>query len=74
MREAVEVLDLSPVGARIRALAPLRAGHAVWLKLPGIEPLEARVAWTRGFESGCEFVRPLHSAVFDSLSPPRNGG
>lgn len=67
MRETIDVLDLSPGGARVRAVAPLRAGQSIWLRLPEIEPLEARVVWTRGFESGCEFARPLHPAVFDSL-------
>lgn len=67
LRETVEVLDLSVGGARVRAVAPLRTGFAIWIRLPGIEPQEARVIWTRGFESGCEFVRPLHPAVLDSL-------
>ena len=67
-RETVELRDLSPAGARVVALAPLRAGFSVWLKLPGIEAVEARIVWTRGFESGCEFVRPLHPAVFEILS------
>lgn len=72
-REAVEVLDLSPAGARVKALAPLRIGYSIWLKLPGIEAREARVAWTKGFESGCEFVNPLHPAVFDSLLAAQGG-
>lgn len=67
MRETVEILDISVGGARVSAVAPLRTGYSVWIKLPGIEAQEARVAWTRGFESGCEFVRPLHPAVLDSL-------
>lgn len=73
MRETVAVLDLSPGGARVRAMAPLRTGHAVWIRLPGIEPLEARVVWTRGFESGCEFAHPLHPAVFEALVAGRIG-
>ena len=67
LRETVEVLDLSPGGARVRAVAPLRTGFAIWIRLSGIAPLEARVVWTRDFESGCEFAHPLHPAVFDSL-------
>lgn len=67
VRETVVVLDLSPSGARLRAVSPLRTGHSVWLKLPGLEAKETRVVWTRGFESGCEFLQPLHPAVFDSL-------
>ena len=67
-RETVEVIDLSASGARIRTLYPLRMGHPVWLRLPRLEPIEARVVWTRGCESGCEFVRALHPAVFDATA------
>lgn len=73
MRETVEILDLSPGGARVRAVAPLRIGFAIWIRLPGIEPQEARVVWTQGFESGCEFACPLHPAVFDALVAGRIG-
>ncbi len=73
-RETVQVLDLSPAGARVKAIAPLRAGFTVWIKLPGIEAREARVVWTHGFESGCEFTQALHPAVFDALSPTRSTG
>lgn len=67
-RETVEVIDISASGARVRALYPLRAGHSVWLRLPRLEAIEARVVWTRDCESGCEFVRPLHPAVFEAIA------
>ena len=67
-RETVEVIDISACGARVRALVPLRAGHTVWLRLPRLEPIEARVVWTSGCETGCEFVRVLHPAVFESIA------
>lgn len=67
-RAMVELRDLSPGGARVLALAPLRVGHDIWLKLPNMEAIEARVVWTNGCESGCQFARPLHQAVFDSLA------
>ena len=70
-REAVELLDLSATGARLRALSPLREGAIVWLKIGHMEGFEARIVWTIGFESGCEFARPLHPAVFDSLAIAR---
>ena len=62
---AVKLLER---GARVRALVPLRAGHTVWLRLPRLEPIEARVVWTSGCETGCEFVRALHPAVFETIS------
>ncbi len=67
-REAVEVLDISRTGARIHSLSPLRSGHVVWLRLPGLEAIQANVVWTRQFEAGCEFVRPLHPAVFEIIA------
>jgi len=67
-REVVDVLDISAGGARIRTLSPLRTGDVVWLRLPGIEAIQARVVWTRDFESGCEFVRALHPAVFENIA------
>jgi hypothetical protein len=71
LRETLEILDLSIGGARVLAIAPLRVGFSIWIKLPGIEAQEARVAWTRGYESGCEFVRLLHPAVLQLLLSPR---
>ena len=69
LRETVELRDLSPGGARVLALSPLRVGHAIWLKFAGLDAQEARVVWTSGCESGCEFLRRLHPAVFESLAP-----
>lgn len=66
-RETVEVLDLSFTGARLRAIAPLRVGHIVFLRIAHLQPVEARIMWTQGFDSGCEFAHPLHPAIFESL-------
>lgn len=67
-RETVEVLDISATGARIRTLFPQATGQPLWLRLPRLEPIESRIVWTRGCESGCEFVRALHPAVFESIA------
>jgi hypothetical protein len=39
----------------------------IWLRLPGLESLHARVVWQRGHLVGGEFVRPLHPAVLDMI-------
>jgi len=41
--------------------------ETVWVKIDGLESLEALVCWVNGFEAGVEFVRPIHPAVFDFL-------
>lgn len=59
--------DLSPKGLRIEFLERPRKGEQVWVKLPGLDSLEAQVRWVEGQHSGIEFVRPVHPAVFDLL-------
>ena len=71
---AVQIVDLSPEGFRAATHLDLTTGTDVWLRLPGLEPCHARVAWSEGLYIGCAFVRPLHPAVFDMIvtrSSPR---
>ncbi|MBV8685963.1 MAG: PilZ domain-containing protein [Alphaproteobacteria bacterium] len=64
----VQVVDLSVSGFRAATHLDLLPGSDVWLKLPGLESLHARVVWMRGHLMGCEFVRPLHPAVLDMVA------
>jgi hypothetical protein len=64
---SVHILDLSTDGFRIDSLLDLQVGMDVWLRLPGLEPTHARVAWTDGYLAGCAFERPLHPAVLDMI-------
>ena len=63
----VQVMDLSVTGFRAATHLTLEGGSDIWLKLPGLESLHARVVWQRGHRIGCEFVRPLHPAVLEML-------
>lgn len=63
----VQIIDLSTQGFRASTHLELASGTDVWLKLPGLEALHARVAWTRGSSIGCQFVRPLHPAVLSMV-------
>lgn len=64
---SVRVLDLSPEGFRAATHLELAEGTDVWLRLPGLEPYHARVAWCEGHFIGCAFDRPLHPAVLDMI-------
>jgi hypothetical protein len=64
---SVQIADLSTNGFRVVTHLELQAGTDVWLRLPGLEPCHARVAWNRGHFVGCEFVRPLHPAVLQMI-------
>jgi len=63
----IQVMDLSTHGFRAATHLDLMPGSDVWLKMPGLESMHARVAWMRGHLMGCEFVRPLHPAVLDMV-------
>jgi hypothetical protein len=39
-----------------------------------LEPLSARVCWTRDSQAGLQFARALHPAVFDMLLTRLSGG
>lgn len=69
-RAAVQVRDISPLGAKISGVFLVQQGDRFWLKLPKIEALEAQVAWFTDFEFGCEFIRPLSPLVFESIVGP----
>ena len=46
----------------------------IWITLPGLESLQARVCWVNEWTAGAEFVRPLHQAVFDMIAERMQGG
>jgi hypothetical protein len=64
---SVQILDLSTHGFRASTHLDLQKGADIWLKLPGLEALHARVAWMSGYLVGCAFVRPLHPAVLQMV-------
>jgi hypothetical protein len=63
----VRLLDLSVTGFRAEAHYALDAGQIVWLAIPGMQGLEAIIAWRRGLEIGCSFRNPLYPAVLDHI-------
>lgn len=64
---SVLVMDLSTHGFRASTHLELPEGTDVWLRLPGLEPYHAKVAWSKGQYIGCAFERPLHPAVLDMI-------
>ncbi len=64
---SVRVVDLSAHGFRVASHLELPIGTDVWLRLPGLEPYHATVAWQEGHFIGCAFERPLHPAVVDMI-------
>jgi len=64
----VDVLDLSETGFRVESVYTIAVGARVYLTIPTFSPMEARVAWRQKYGYGCQFARPLHAAVFDTIA------
>ena len=73
-RWRVDILDISPEGCRIDLPERVIPEEVIWIALPGIESLQARVCWVRDWVAGVEFVRPLHPAVFEMIASRMRGG
>lgn len=59
--------DLSPSGFRIAGLAQPSLTLPLSIRIPGMQLLTAKIRWETGNQVGCEFVQPLHVAVFEHL-------
>lgn len=66
-RANVRLRNISRFGARICGVFLVHEGDRFFIKLHGIESIEARVAWIEQFEFGCEFTRPLNDVVLENL-------
>ena len=66
-RATVKIVDISPQGAQLSAVHVLRNGDTFWIKLPMLEPQEAKVVWADEFIVGCQFLRPLHPSIFENI-------
>lgn len=59
--------DLSVRGCRIAPVQAVSPGERVWVTLPGLASLEARIRWSNRWIAGAEFEHPIHPAVFANL-------
>ena len=67
-RALCKVTDLSMHGARLQTYSSLRRDAMIWLSLPGIGHVAARVVWATDFEAGLEFQSPLSPETFEALT------
>jgi hypothetical protein len=64
---AVVVRDMSLSGVACEALTGMNAGTRVWLTLPGLAALQAKIVWNDGTMVGCEFDTLLNPAVMENI-------
>ena len=64
---SVVVKDLSLSGVACEALTGMAVGTRVWLTLPGLSALQAKIVWNDGTMVGCEFDSLLNPAVHQNI-------
>lgn len=67
-RVDIDVVDLSATGFRFESFYGFSPGARVFLSMPGLQPLEAEIAWRDKTTYGCRLVKPLHRAVFETIA------
>jgi len=68
-KAGVTLHDLSKAGCKVEVQEIVEPGELVWVSLPGLQPIEARVAWAKTWVIGVKFTNALHPAVLDALLP-----
>jgi hypothetical protein len=63
----VRLFDLSPAGCKAEFVERPELGEQLWVKLDGIDALDAGVCWIAETRVGIRFARPIHPAVFEVL-------
>lgn len=63
----VALKDISAGGCGVVMLEQGAVGDPVITRLPQLEPIGSRLCWAEGTETGLQFLRPMHPAVFDML-------
>ena len=63
----VPVRNVSAAGCSVDLVEPVAVNDRVIARLPGLEPLAAKVIWADPHRAGMQFERPIHPAVFELL-------
>lgn len=62
-----DMTDISQTGFQIDSTINLATGEIIFIYLPGIQPLSARVVWRDGFRVGCRFEAPISEYIYERL-------
>jgi hypothetical protein len=65
-----QVLNLSVDGFMAETEGRFVTGSYVWIKLPDVGPVSAKVIWSRGGRVGGRFTAPLASEDYRCLTAP----
>lgn len=62
-----EISDLTPGGFQVTILDMPQRGTPVFVRIAGLQMLQAEVCWTKVNTAGCKFLQPLSQYTFDHI-------
>lgn len=62
-----DIADLTPGGFQVRIYEMPSRGTTVYVRIPGLQMLQAEVCWTSVDTAGCKFVTPLSCYTYDYI-------
>lgn len=68
-----KISELSMLGCKVDGSLLAASEAPVWIRLPGLESIEARVVWETNFVAGLAFENPLHPSIEARFVPARTG-
>ncbi|MBW8785560.1 MAG: PilZ domain-containing protein [Novosphingobium sp.] len=63
----VRITDMSRTGFRIGRFPQSDPSLPLRIRIPGLALLNAQIRWRDKSAIGCEFIEPLHPAVFEHI-------
>jgi hypothetical protein len=69
-QQPVEMIDLSPLGCRLRVAEPMTVGSYITLASAGAPRVEGWVAWSRATECGIDFAHPMPDLIAEHIGNP----
>jgi hypothetical protein len=67
-----QILNLSIDGFMAETEGRFLTGSYVWVKLPGIGPMSAKIIWSRGGRVGARFTAPFAQSDYRGLIAANN--
>ena len=66
-RYRVNILDFSREWCKLELPVRVATGDTIWLSLPGLQSIPAKVCWVEEWLAGVEFDNPLYPSVFEMV-------
>ena len=65
---STQLHNISETGFCINWLPAFEMHRSLWIRIPGLQLLQAHVRWKRDQMMGCEFVAKLYGPVFEHIA------